>query len=66
MDKRSFLALVMLWVIVVALVADNGVDAGCENLSNMRKRFRTRCKKNERTKSAAAFKNTLRIVGNAR
>ena len=65
MDKRIFFALVMVWFIVMVIVADNGANAGCD-ISILRKRHFSRCKKDERTRKTTEFKEKLRNLQNAR
>ena len=65
MDKRIFFAFVMVWFIVMVIVADNGASAGCD-MSISRKRWSSRCKKDERTRKTTEFKEKLRNLQNAR
>ena len=65
MDKRICFAFVMVWFIVMVIVADNGANAGC-NMSINRKRWSSRCKKDERTRKITEFKEKLRNLQNAR
>ena len=65
MDKRTFFAFVMVWFIVMVIVADNRAKAGCD-ISIGRKRFASRCKKNERTRKTTEFKEKLRNLQYAR
>lgn len=65
MDKRTFFAFVMVWFIVMVIVADNRAKARCD-IGIGRKRFASRCKKDERTRKTTEFKEKLRNLQNAR
>ena len=66
MDKRILFAFVLVWFIVMVIVADNGANAGCNDISKYRKRWSSRCKKDEGTRKRTEFKEKLRKLQNAR